>query len=118
MKPINWDLCPEATHFTHKLDDSGFWCDVFWKVVDDIPVTAWQVQPNGLVEFARPTYTGRNTAAMIARPTAEQVAAAISDKRDATIQELTNLMIDNAGLNPYFMARLIVDAGYSKTEAP
>lgn len=114
MKTINWDRCPDATHFSHKLDDSGMFCDVFWKVVGDIPVTAWQVQPTGLVKYIRPSYTGLDTACLIARPTPEQDAA----KRDAAIQDLTNLMLENPDLNQYFLARLIIDAGYSKKEAP
>lgn len=111
---INWDLCPAATHFSYKPDNSGIWADVFWKVVDHIPVTAWQVQSRGLIEYTRPSYTGRDIAQMIPRPTPELDAA----KRDAAIQALTNLMLDNPDLNQYFLARLIVDAGYSKKESP
>lgn len=114
MTSINWELCPEATHFIPKRDDSGMFCDVFWKVVDGVPVTAWQVQPAKLVEFKRPSYTGDETGRMIARDSQDQGATL----REKAIHDLTGLMLENQDMNQYYLARLIVDAGYSKKESP
>ncbi len=108
----NWAKFPDATHFTAKLDDSGMWADVFWRMEDGKAVRAWQIGDTSTVNvFLNPTLLPDTAERMIARPAPEA-------QRDAAIQDLTNLMLENPDLNQYFLARLIIDAGYSKKEAP
>lgn len=68
MKTINWDLCPAATHFTHALDDSGAYCDVFWRVEDGGVAEAWSVMSTGLNRHLLPSITEHTRARMIPRP--------------------------------------------------
>lgn len=70
---INWNLCPDATHFSHKPDDSGMWCDVFWQMADGKAVRAWQVNDGELVVFEKPTLIDETLERMIAKPRPEVV---------------------------------------------
>lgn len=70
MSNIDWSKAPEgATHYSPKLDDSGIWCAVFWRLVDFLPVEAWRVEDSGeLTHILSPSCTDEGAKRMIARP--------------------------------------------------
>lgn len=68
MSQIDWSKAPEgATHFTPKIDGSGIWCDVFWRIDGYVATEAWQVRPEGgLDHYSYPT--GFDASRAIPRP--------------------------------------------------
>jgi hypothetical protein len=107
----NWEKFPDATHFTPKIDDSGMWCDVYWRMEDGFAVRAWQIESDFSAKvFERPSLLADTMTRMIARPDPEAVAKAqIEDLR--AIIERTKLMGGD-------IAAALHSHGYRKKETP
>lgn len=65
-----WSKAPEgATHYAPKIDDSGIWCDVYWRKDGDSFPEAWRVEDSGeLSNIKNPTVIANSLARMIPRP--------------------------------------------------
>lgn len=71
MSQVDWSKAPaEATHYGPKREDNDMWSAVFWKVVNDVGIKAWQVdnETGDLNQYSNPTWYSEELHRLIPRP--------------------------------------------------